>query len=148
MCHIYHVDGRVPAFGAGFKAMQRREFFTLLGGGLAAWPFVARSPAETLPVIGFLNSTSPDQFASQLAAFRQGLGEAGHVEGRTVTVEYRSAEGHYDRLPALAAELVRRKVALIVAAGGTKTAQAAKAETATIPILFMSGFDPVQLGAM
>jgi putative ABC transport system substrate-binding protein len=124
--------------------MRRREFITLLGGGLAAWPLVLPAQAP-LPVIGFLNSASPDHFAPLLASFQQGLGEAGYAEGRNVALEYRSAEGHYDRLPALAADLARQKVALIVAAGGTKTAQAAKAATATIPILFMSGFDPVQL---
>jgi ABC-type uncharacterized transport system substrate-binding protein len=129
--------------------MQRREVITLLGSGLAAWPFVVPAgTAQTVPVIGFLNSASPEQFALQLAAFQQGLSEAGYIEGRTVAIEYRSAEGRYDRLPALAADLVRRKVALIVAAGGTKSALAARAETSTIPILFMSGFDPLQLDAV
>jgi putative ABC transport system substrate-binding protein len=137
-----------PAFGAGFKPMRRREFITLLGGGLAAWPLAARAPAQTLPLIGFLNSAAGDQFAHQLAAFQQGLGEAGYVEGRTVAIEYRSADGQYDRLPALAADLVQRKAALIVAAGGTVSVRAAMAETTTIPILFLSGFDPVQLGAV
>ena len=125
--------------------MLRREFITLLGGGLAAWPLVIPAPAQPLPVIGFLNSASPDHFAPLLASFQLGLGEVGYIEGRNVALEYRSAEGHYDRLPALAADLVHQKVSLIVAAGGTKTAQAARAATGTIPILFMSGFDPVQL---
>jgi putative ABC transport system substrate-binding protein len=137
--------GVIPAFATGFIVMRRRDFITLLGGGLAGWPLVVSAPAQPLPVIGFLSSASPEQLVPHFVAFRQGLGEAGYVEGRTVAIEYRSAEGHYDRLPALAAELVRQKVALIVAAGGTKAAQAVRAETTTIPILFMSGFDPVQL---
>jgi putative ABC transport system substrate-binding protein len=128
--------------------MRRREFITLLGGGLAAWPFVAPAPAQAEPVIGFLTSASRDQPTQQLAAFQQGLSEAGYVEGRNVAIEYRSAEGQYDRLRALAADLVHRKVALIVAGGGTISAQAVRAETTTIPILFMSGFDPVQLGTV
>jgi putative tryptophan/tyrosine transport system substrate-binding protein len=131
--------------GSGSRQMRRREFITLLGGGLAAWPLGGPVPAQAVPVIGFLNSASLDQFTQQLAAFQQGLGEAGYVEGRTVAIEYRGADGHYDRLPALAGDLVRRKVALIVAAGGTISARAARAETATIPILFMSGFNPAQL---
>jgi putative ABC transport system substrate-binding protein len=128
--------------------MRRREFIVVLGGGLAAWPLVARAPAQTLPVIGFLNSAAGDHFTHQLAAFHQGLADAGYTEGRTVAIEYRSADGQYDRLPALAADLVQRKVALIVAAGGTVSARAAMAETTTIPVLFMSGFDPAQLGAV
>jgi len=128
--------------------MRRREFIVLLGGGLAAWPLFARAPAQTLPLVGFLNSAGGAQFGQQLAAFQQGLGEGGYIEGRTVAVEYRSADGQYDRLRGLAADLVQRKVALIVAAGGTVSARAAMAETTTIPILFMSGFDPVQLGAV
>jgi putative ABC transport system substrate-binding protein len=128
--------------------MRRREFIGLVGGGLAAWPFVGPAPAQPLPVIGFLNSASPDRFAQRLAAFQQGLGEAGYIDGHNVAFEFRSAEGNYDRLPALAADLVRRKVALIVAAGGTRSAQAARAETATIPILFTTGFDPIQLDAV
>jgi putative tryptophan/tyrosine transport system substrate-binding protein len=138
----------VSCVRAGFKAMRRREFITLLGGGLAAWPLAAPAPAQAVPVIGFLSSASRDQQTQQLVAFQQGLGEAGYVDGRTVAIEYRSAEGQYDRLPALAADLVRRKVALIVATGGTISVQAARAETETIPILFMSGFDPVQLGTV
>jgi ABC-type uncharacterized transport system substrate-binding protein len=130
--------------------MRRREFIVLLGGGLAAWPLIARAPAQTqtLPLIGFLNSAGGEHFGQQLAAFQQGLSEGGYVDGRTVVIEHRSADGQYDRLRALAADLVQHKVALIVAAGGTVSVQAAMAETTTIPILFMSGFDPVQLGAV
>ena len=137
--------GVIPAFGTGFIGMRRRDFITLLGGGLGGWPLAVSAPAQPLPVIGFLSSASPEQLVPHFAAFRQGLSEAGYVEGRNVAIEYRSAEGHYDRLPPLAADLVRQKVALIVAAGGTRSAQAARAATTTIPILFMSGFDPVQL---
>jgi putative ABC transport system substrate-binding protein len=128
--------------------MRRREFLTLLGSGLAAWPLIAPGSAQTVPVIGFLYGGSRDQVTQQLAAFHQGLREAGYVEGRNVAIEYRFAEGQDDRLPTLAAELVRSRVALIVATGGTKSGQSARAETATIPILFVSGLDPVQLGTM
>src|SRR5436190_2796126 len=98
--------------------MRRRDFITLLGGGLAGWPLVVSAPAQPLPVIGFLSSASPEPIGPYFAAFRQGLGEVGYVEGRNVAIEYRSAQGRYDRLSPLAAELVRQKVALIVAAGG------------------------------
>ncbi len=131
--------------------MRRRDFITLLGGGLAgglaAWPLMAQAPAQTVPVIGFLGGASRDWWAAHLMAFHHGLAEAGFIEGRNVAIEYRWADGRYEQLPALAADLVRRKVALLVAAGGTVPAKAARAETTTIPILFVSGFDPAQLAS-
>jgi len=125
--------------------MQSWKFTALVMGGLATWAFVWPVSAQTVPVIGFLNSASRDPFAQQLAAFHQGLGEAGYAEDRNVAIEYRWAAGRYDRLPALAADLVRRKTAIIVATGGTTSALAAAGETATIPIVVVSGSDPDQL---
>jgi ABC-type uncharacterized transport system substrate-binding protein len=124
--------------------MRRREFIGLLSGAVA-WPLAAHAQQPAMPVIGFLNSTSPDTNAS-LRAFHQGLKDLGYVEGDNVAIEYRWAENQNDRLPALAAELVRRKVTVIVATGGTLPALAAKAATTTVPIVFAVGEDPVGLG--
>jgi putative ABC transport system substrate-binding protein len=124
--------------------VKRREFITLVGGA-AAWPIVARAQQTTMPIIGFLSTRAPSQDPHLLAAFRQGLKEAGYVEGQNVAIQYRFAENQYDRLPAMAADLVRRQVA-VVAAAGNVSALAAKGVNSTVPIVFLSGDDPIKTG--
>ena len=126
--------------------LRRREFISLVGGAAATWPVAVFAQQRPTPVIGFLNSLSREWWLPYLAAFHQGLKEAGYVDGQNVTIEYRWADGHYDRLPMLAADLVRRHVDLIVATGGNPSALAAKAATTTTPIVFIAAGDPVKEG--
>jgi putative ABC transport system substrate-binding protein len=126
--------------------MNRREFISLLGGAATAWPLDVRAQQPAMPVIGFMHTLSSENVLNPMAGFHQGLKEAGYIEGQNVAIEYRWAQGHYDRLPEFAADLVRRKVAVIVASGGDPCPQIAKLATQTIPIVFITLGDPVGNG--
>src|SRR5262249_32243159 len=126
--------------------IERRGFIALLGGAAATWPLAARAQQAAMPVIGFISSRSPNESASAVVAFRQGWAGAGSVEAKNVEIAFRWAGGHYERLPMMAADLARRQVTAILAPGGTPPVFAVKAETATIPIVFIIGSDPVEVG--
>jgi putative tryptophan/tyrosine transport system substrate-binding protein len=126
--------------------MQRRQFIAILGGAIASGPFAVRAQKPSMPVVGFLNNGSTEAFAPHMAAFAQGLGDAGYVDGVNVAIEYRWAEGDNSRLPALVADLVGRPAALIAVTGGVASALAAKSGTTTIPVVFAMGADPVRFG--
>jgi putative ABC transport system substrate-binding protein len=142
-CAIFELRTRLSTIET---RMRRRDFIAFLGAATAAYPLAVSAQAPAMPLIGFLNSTSRGPAEPLLAAFHRALNKAGYVEGQNVAIEYRWAEGQYDRLPALAADLVRRKVAVIAATGGLLPATVAKAATSTIPVLFIAGFDPVHEG--
>jgi putative tryptophan/tyrosine transport system substrate-binding protein len=129
-----------------FNQLKRRELITLLGGGVMAWPLAVRAQQQSLSVIGFLSSRSQHESAQHVLALQQGLNALGYVDGRNVAIEYRWADGHYERLQIFATELAARPATVIVATGGNVSATAAKAATTTIPIVFIAGDDPVKLG--
>jgi putative ABC transport system substrate-binding protein len=137
----------MPGHGAGDGKMRRRDFFGLLSATVAAWPAAAQAQQPATPVIGFLSSQSPDNYALFLASFRKGLKESGFEEGKNVTIQYRWARGHFDKLPELADELVRLRVNAIAATGGVASGLAAKSATTSIPVVFNSGTDPVKAGS-
>src|SRR5215469_17665089 len=126
--------------------MRRREFVIIVGGAATSWSLAARAQQPTMPVVGFLNSAWPAAWAARVAAFKRGLSEVGYVEGQNVAIEYRWAEGNDDRLGELASDLAARRVAVIAATGGGRSARAAKRATASIPIVFTAGVDPVAYG--
>jgi putative tryptophan/tyrosine transport system substrate-binding protein len=126
--------------------VKRREFITLLGGTAATWPIAARAQQPAIPVIGFMSARSPEDSGHLLAAFRRGLAEGGYVEGQNVSIEFRWAHGQYDLLPTMAADLVSRRVSVLVAVGGDPSPRAAKRATSTIPIVFGVGGDPISEG--